>query len=115
MNGIIDVTVRLIRAAQRASTKKWSFFGVFAVVFFSSVIVLGQLDLLPDASPATVVSADSPVVSLSSTTDVNTQTPVAAELPLKVEIAKINLSTIISNPATADNTVLDKALLLGAV
>ncbi|MBI4088696.1 sortase [Candidatus Kaiserbacteria bacterium] len=112
MRGIIDFTVRLIRAGKRAYAKKWSFFGLFVFVFLASIIVLGKLDLLPEMSPARAAAgaASSPnvTVNASKVTEV-------VELPIKVEISSINLSAAISNPTTVDIAILDQALLKGAV
>src|SRR3989344_4518175 len=114
MGGIIDVIVRLIRAGRRAYARKWSFLWLFAIAFFSSVAVLGQMDLLPEKP----VVAVAPVVTLTAnkSDDVkidNIQT--VPELPAKIEITKINLSASVVNPTTAGIEALDKELLKGAV
>jgi LPXTG-site transpeptidase (sortase) family protein len=116
MDRIIQVTVRLIRAGQKAYAKKWSFSVLFAVVFLGSIITLGELDLLPSTKSDLVLGVPD-VSSTSATVAVaqSVQLPITAELPLKIEIAKINLSTIVSNPAAADTATLDKELLKGAV
>ncbi|HEY4501053.1 MAG TPA: sortase [Candidatus Paceibacterota bacterium] len=107
MSGITDLTVRLIRAGRLIYERKWSFLGLFAVVFLVSVSVLGEIGLLPNVSSA---------AKIPPATSINQSGIVAAtELPVKIEIAKINLSTVISNPATTDVTLLDKELLKGAV
>ena len=114
MGGIIDVIVRLIRAGRRAYARKWSFLWLFAIAFFSSVAVLGQMDLLPEKP----VVAVAPVVTLTAnkSDDVkidNIQT--VPELPTKIEITKVNLSASVVNPTTAGIEALDKELLKGAV
>ena len=114
MGGIIDVTVRLIRAGRRTYTRKWSFLWLFAIAFFSSVAVLGQMDLLPEKP----VVAVAPVVTLTAnkSDDVkidNIQT--VPELPTKIKITKINLSASVVNPTTTGIEVLDKELLKGVV
>lgn len=111
MEGFITVAVRLIQAGKRIGTKKWSFFGVFAFTFLGSILVLGQLDLLPDATKAPRVSSN-PSVILGTTTSAFIA---SVELPMKIEIQKINLSATISNPTTTDIVFLDKELLKGAV
>ena len=50
MRRFIDFAARLARAGRRAYARKWSFFGLFAVVFLVSVIVLGTSGLLPEVS-----------------------------------------------------------------
>src|SRR3989338_107895 len=109
MKGCIEFIVRLIRANRQAYARKWSFLGVFAFVFFGSVVILGRLDLLPQTVSA---EAATPTVVISA----HQSNPVAvAELPMKIEIPKINLSTIITNPTTTVIAALDKELLKGAV
>lgn len=109
MKELIDIAVRIIRAGQRAYARKWDFLGTFALVFIATVVVLGQLDLLPSAS---AVQAAAPTVVINA--QVSTPAPVA-ELPLKIEIPKIALVATIANPTTTDVAVLDDALLKGAV
>ena len=118
MKRTIDLTVRLIRAGQRAYTRKWSFFALSVCVFFGSVLVLGQLDLLPDVSPALAASNGTAVVSANSVVRASTVTSpavISAELPTKIEIPAINLSATIANPTTTNIEVLDQNLLGGAV
>lgn len=103
MKEIIDIAVRAIRAGQRAYARKWPFLGAFSFFFFSSVIVLGRFDLLPSA----------PAVEAATPTAV---TPVlVVELPTKIEIPKIGLAATVTNPTATDITILDNALLKGAV
>jgi LPXTG-site transpeptidase (sortase) family protein len=118
MKRTIDLTVRLIRAGQRAYTRKWSFFALSVCAFFGSVLVLGQLDLLPDTSSVLAASNGTAVVSANSVVRASTVTsPVvtSAELPMKIEIPAINLSATIANPTTTNIEVLDQNLLGGAV
>ncbi|MDP2665833.1 MAG: sortase [bacterium] len=115
MGQIVDLTVRLIRAGKEAYAKKWSFFGVFFFMFFGSVVVLAQLDLLPDTAPAAVEAAAivaAPKVSQSA----RTSEPIAVmELPTKIEIPAINLAATIENPTVTTVAVLDGELQRGAV
>ncbi len=113
MSQIIDMTARLVLAGMRAYARKWSFLGVFALVFLGSVAVLGKLDLLPEAAP---VKADA-VALVSSVTVAGTSTPAvtAPELPTKIDIPAINLTATIANPTTTAVEVLDRDLLMGAV
>lgn len=106
MKKIIGVAIRFMLAAKLAYGRKWSFLGVFAAIFFGSVAVLGRFDLLPDIAPAQAVRP----VAFNVTTS-----QIIAELPTKIEIPKINLSTVIVNPTTTDISVLDGELLKGAV
>ncbi|MDP1707011.1 MAG: sortase [bacterium] len=115
MGGIIDIAVRLIRAGRLAYARKWNFFGLFAIVFFSSVAILDQLDLLPE-KPIVVVA---PIVVLtenkSGTVAINDTSPTVPELPARIEITKINLSANVVNPTTTNIADLDGELLKGAV
>ncbi|MBI2025679.1 sortase [Candidatus Kaiserbacteria bacterium] len=104
MGRIIDATVRLVGAGKRTYARKWSFLWLFAIAFFSSVAVLGQLDLLPE-KPIAVVA---PI-------EIETAAATVPELPAKIEIIKINLSANVVNPTTTDIAALDKELLKGAV
>lgn len=122
MERLVHLTVRLIQAGKRAYTRKWIFFGVFVLAFFGSVSVLGQLDLLPNASAIPAASSSAAVVLANPSIALSTMLPlpvvspvVSSELPMKIDIAKINLSATISNPMTTDATVLDQDLLSGAV
>ncbi|MCR4275997.1 MAG: sortase [Candidatus Parcubacteria bacterium] len=115
MEQIVDFTVRLIRAGKEAYAKKWSFFGVFFFMFFGSVVVLAQLGLLPNTTPAPIEAAAivaAPKVSQSA----RTSEPIAsAELPTKIEIPAINLAATIENPTVTTVAVLDGGLQRGAV
>ena len=107
MDGLIRVTARLVIAARKAYTRKWSFLIIFICVFFITVTSLVKLDLLPDDPPAAGLS-------ITATTTADTTTLVA-ELPVKVSIPKIKLAATIQNPTTTEVDVLDHALLSGAV
>lgn len=114
MSWNITAAVRLVKAGQRILERKWSFLGIFVVVFTSSVLSLGQVGLLPDTpkvTPATTATA-----AAASAAAVATSTPViaAVEEPVKIEIPVINLSATISNPTTTNIEVLDQKLLSGA-
>ncbi|MEK7179754.1 MAG: sortase, partial [Patescibacteria group bacterium] len=105
MRRFIDFAARLARAGERVYARKWSFFGLFAVVFLVSVIVLGTSGLLPEVSSE----------NKSKTTSIVAQPQIATELPIKIEIPKINLSAVVVNPTITTVAVLDKELLKGAV
>ncbi|MCX6790093.1 MAG: sortase [Candidatus Kaiserbacteria bacterium] len=111
---IIGLTVRFIRAGKLAYTKKWSFLVLSFCVFFLNVLMLGKLDLLPQAIP---VKASSPEVLVAAKKVVATSTPVVllSELPVKIEIPAIKLSTSIANPVSTVIATLDQELLKGAV
>lgn len=112
MKWLIDSIVRLIRAVNQISTRKWSFAIAFALAFLATVAFLAKLDLLPEPRPASEAAAPSRTVAQA--TEI-VPAPSLVELPTKIEIQKIKLTTPIVNPTTTDIPSLDKALLLGAV
>jgi LPXTG-site transpeptidase (sortase) family protein len=103
---------RLIRAAHRAYSRKWSFLGAFLLVFFMSFSLLVTLDVVPEAQQAgdgrTSLLA-SPLVATGGTVTG------AGELPIKIEIPSIDVEATIANPDTTNVAVLDRELLKGAV
>lgn len=118
MERIIEFTARLVQAGMRAYGRKWSFLVVFVVVFFGSVVVLGESDLLPDVSSASVASVVAAVASANpvATTSANASARIAmSEFPATIEIPAISLSASVANPTTSNIDILDNALLKGAV
>lgn len=111
METLVTVTARLVEAAIAAYGKKWSFFLLFLLSFVGTVVVLGQLDLLPNP-PRAAVAVTEPLIGTGTTTTAVAEIPRAPE---KIEIAKINLSVTISNPTTTNVEALDHELLSGAV
>ena len=117
MEWLIRTVARLVRAANNAYTRKWSFLVLSVAVFFLSVYLLGILDLLPDppkasATPTVTLATTTPLVAaLAAAPAVVT----AAENPVQIEIPSIALSASIANPATTDLEALDALLLHGAV
>lgn len=110
MKGIIEFTARLIMTVKRSYERKWSFCGVFSLVFFGSVGALGSLGLLPEAVPANTT----PNVSLATRT-VEAAPTALPELPAKIEVSAIGLVTSVANPTTTNIEELDQLLLAGAV
>lgn len=109
MGKIVEHTARLVGASKKAYAKKWSFFGLFLLVFFGAVVTLGRLDLLPSVKGA----GDTLLVQEKVSAAV--AAPDVVELPTKIEIPTINLMTVIANPTTTDIATLDGELLKGAV
>src|SRR3989338_8350587 len=100
MRGIINIAVRLIKVAKRTYARKWSFLGLFAVAFFSSVAVLNQMDMLPEKPPAVIAPIVTRAANQSDMPSVTASAQTVVELPMKIEIPDINLSAIIANPTT---------------
>ena len=96
---------------------RWSFFGIFVFTFLGSVFVLARLDLLPEMpSDSTSVSTPSPIVQELPTSEGEDVLKSAdPNMPIKIEIPKINLSANVVNPTTTDIEILDGELLKGAV
>ncbi len=109
----IQLTVRLIRAAQKAWHQRWEFLVAFLSVFFITFSVLIAVDLVPEEGNGSTVTVEtSPLVSGKV---LGTDTVEAAELPVKVEVPAIRLSTTIANPTSTDVATLDRHLNTGAV
>jgi len=105
----VQAAAGLVKASQRAITRKWSFLAVFVLVFFVTISAAGALDILPDPQ-AKVADAAKP--NLVATPLVALASP---EEPTKIVIPAISLSATVSNPSSTDINVLDNALLKGAV
>ena len=104
---LVKTTAGFLRALGRAWNKKWSFLAASLLVFVVSVTVLTKLDLLPEPKKE-VDTKSAPVVKVEE--------PIAApELPTKIEIPTIKLSVNVANPESTEVSVLDNALLKGAV
>ncbi len=101
---------RLILAVKQSYSRKWIFLGIFAVVFFSIVSVLGSLGLLPEGRAVAGVSDTSLVAAVA-----DTSVPVVPELPERIEIPAIKLNATIENPTTTNIEALDELLLKGSV
>ncbi|MHB8660366.1 MAG: sortase [Minisyncoccota bacterium] len=116
MTWIVEFTARLIRAGKRAYARKWSFLGVFAVVFLGSVVALARLDLLPDVPPTPVDPTVTLAASSPAAADTNgSASKIEPEFPTSIAIPAIKLSVKISNPDTTNVDALDQLLLKGAV
>ncbi len=116
MTWAIKFTVRLIQAGKQAYARKWSFLGIFAVMFFGSVAVLANLGLLPEASPPSDNSAVTflaePTVTVNASALASTT---ETEFPTSIAIPAIKLAVNITNPETTNIGTLDDLLLKGAV
>ena len=112
MAWFITAAVRLVQTGREILERKWSFLGVSLFIFVCSIVALAKLDLLPDASRASVT----PNVALAADTVLATTSPRAAvvEDPIKIEVPKISLSATIANPTTTNVEELDRYLLKGA-
>jgi len=119
MDEIVEYTARFIEGFRIAHAKKWSFLGIFVLIFAGSTIALAQLDLLPNDPFATndiagAISNDLTKSSLNSLATTVVPIP-AIEEPIKITISSIGLSATVANPTSTDASVLDELLLKGAV
>lgn len=113
MTIFVSTAAALVRAGAQIKAHKRKFAFLTFVVFMFSLYTLASADLLPDGpKSAPVAEAAVSAVVVSTSTPVEAAVP---ELPVKITIAKINLSATIANPETTDADVLDSLLLKGAV
>ncbi len=105
---LVNHTAALLRAIARAWRHKVGYSVVTLLVFFVSVSTLAMLDLLPERKSD--VSLTASVVEA-----VKTESAVAPELPVRIEIARIGLKATVANPTATDVATLDAALHDGAV
>lgn len=109
MKEITGFTAQLAEAVARIYAKKEDFFGVFAITFVGSVLILASCDLLPSR----VLARAEPDVVLGASAVVNTVS--IPEDPVKIVIPIIGRSASVANPTTTDIKILDQNLLTGAV
>ena len=112
MDKVIHSAAWLVCTGKRIYARKWPFLGLFAFVFLGSVSVLVRLDLLPSSSVSSNAKA---MENKESTVGVTIAVQDIPELPTKIVIPVINLSSDIANPTTTDAEILDQELLSGAV
>ena len=107
------MTAQLVTGARLAYARMWSFLGLFAFIFLVSTVMLGALDLLPNALTTT---ADKTLATVASDRALATTSPaVRVEEPVKIEIPSLGLTATIANPTSTNVAVLDEHLLKGAV
>lgn len=104
---LAHTTAGLIREVSRVSQHKIGYTVLTVLVFFASVSLLAVLDLLPERKEPALATA--PVVETPDSAIV------VPELPVRVEIPSIKLSTVVANPESTEVSVLDSALHEGAV
>lgn len=109
MGKLIGIAARFVLALKRAYARKWSFLAVFIVTLAASTVLLGRLGLLPEAPASAAVAAADPLPAASL------PAPKGPELPTRIEAPSIGLSATVSNPMTTAVSILDGALLHGAV
>src|SRR5665213_2243265 len=102
MKGIVNATARLVRAAQKAYVRKWSFLVLFAVVFIGTLATLAKLDLLPDAPVAAATPAVALAASQSGVASTSAAVATVPEMPTSIVIPKIGLSVTVADPDTTD-------------
>ena len=96
--------------------KPWEFLAVFLASFFVLSTVFFALDFYPEA-PKTIAdkNAASAFDSESGSVAGAAASQFSVESPSRIKIPSIGVDTPIQNPSSSDITVLDNALLKGAV
>lgn len=111
----------------RIMARRWSFLGMFALVFFFTYLFLVAIDFIPEPPQAGAVKRE-PVEQIESrriiqeasvievATESNMITPEAfPELPQSIHIKKLDREIEILNPVSRTVSDLDEALLSGTV
>ncbi len=93
---------------EKVVAKKWTFLVAFTLAYFLTLVVLGIFNLTPWSSTQTAdtLPEQGGQVALPEG---------GGEMPLRVEIPKLGIRTLVTNPASSDVATLDSALLKGAV
>ncbi|MBY0538849.1 sortase [Patescibacteria group bacterium] len=107
---------------QHIAQKPWEFLAVFLATFFVFSTVLFALDFYPEA-PKTVAEAAKTESVVEQTVSepkvagasVSTGAVLPVGSPVRIRIPSVGIDTPIQNPSSTDITVLDNALLKGAV
>lgn len=114
----------------RIMAKRWSFLGVFALVFFFSYLFLVAIDFVPEPPgpaaieqtpvrerPSTRIIQEAAVIGVAETTETEEIEEIEAELelPQSLYIKRLNREVAILNPASREISDLDEALLSGTV
>jgi LPXTG-site transpeptidase (sortase) family protein len=100
----------------RIFSRKWSFLGIFIIVFFISFTALASIGIAPrgltleNAFPGIVDTLIVPIEDSGITLPKG-----EGELPVKIEIPAIGIETSVANPESTKVADLDRALLGGAV
>ncbi len=120
MDQFVEFAARVVAVIQRAYRKKWSFLTLFVLFFFTSVLALAWLDLLPDAPSAAIRNSvlgvqDDLTKSSANAIAAAIPAPPVVESPVRLEIPSLRMKVVVSNPETADVATLDALLLKGAV
>ena len=105
---VIAAAARSVRAGQKAVSRKWSFLAVFALVFLTSYSTLVALDVVPNPPK---IAQNTATLTASAIEAIQAD----PELPTRIDIPAIELSVAVSNPESTKVSVLDAALLDGAV
>lgn len=103
---------------RRSGFKPWEFLVVFLVVFFLFAVFLFAIDFVPEspkgnATPASATNAGLGTSAIAqAAAQMGKQLP---EAPVRIEAPAVGINTPIGNPTSTAVSVLDNALLSGAV
>lgn len=101
--------------------KKTKFLVVFAIAFFSSVWIFGNLGLAPEEIAKATESRDADLAGLSDFDSLknksgeNTAHTSSVAVPVKIVIDKIGVDASVVNPENRNATALDESLKNGVV
>jgi LPXTG-site transpeptidase (sortase) family protein len=110
MKVVVTLAAWLVHAAYKVLERKWSFLFLYVLVFGVNLFVLARLNLLPTHKVVEVV-----VAARAATSILDTIPTALLEEPVRISVESIGLEAKISNPTVTTVTVLDAALLKGAV
>jgi LPXTG-site transpeptidase (sortase) family protein len=121
-------TVALVRATQKAWSRKWTFLVAFFGVLFITVRVFTAIGFVPNPitdqasnagttvqTPATFGDTQTAEASTGASAPVDGTINLNGELPTKVVIPEIGVNTTVDNPDTLNVDALDSYLTSAAV
>lgn len=91
-----------------------SFSVAFILFFLATLAFLGYMDVLPEPSKNTAPEAQASVV-VKNTKPASQVASVVSENPVRITVSKLEMDVTIKNPSSSKVSVLDEALLTGAV
>lgn len=96
---------------EKIYARKWAFLVVFTLVYFLSLVALDAFGYAP-WSGGMSINENSPITFSEEKVSLAKG---EGELPVRIEIPKIGIRASVSNPTSTSVSVLDTALLSGAV
>ncbi len=97
---------------RRKAVSPWEFLAAFLGVFFMFSVFLYIIDFVPEAPGSNTISSSSSELASAATGAYGT---FPIEEPTRIAIPAVGINAVINNPTSTNATVLDNALLSGAV